>query len=245
MVAKEVYAKRRVRAELLGTDAASIARGLARPKRTTIMVSHRNDQIRAHPVARDQWRLRVVDRDPVEGVESVGVASSKPVDTVTARRVLESYLAGDESWRTMVRWRRGLAGASPTVLIPVTLFVAVAVAMTVMAATGRLERWEWKYLPNLVVGVVLVSALGVYAELFFARLRPRLASAVGRRMGVEVREGEAGWFSRAGLWETADGGVASDAKVALVDFSVIVIGLVIPIALIGVGIVFAALPLMA
>ena len=112
--------------------------------------------------------------------------------------------------------------------------------------TGGLKGWSWRYLPNLVIGLFMIGAIFAYADWFLRRLRARIAARLGGMFGIRIVESqELGFFSRPGMWESADGGIASSLKVALLDIAVLILGLVIPIFAIGTAIVLAARPILA
>lgn len=101
-------------------------------------------------------------------------------------------------------------------------------------------------LPNLIVGLAMVAALFAYTDWFFRRLRKRIAARLGGWLGLRIVESEElGVFTQPGMWESADGGVVSTLKVALLDFLVLLLGLMIPIFAIGTAIVLAARPILA
>ena len=192
-----------------------------------------------------KYRLRVVDQ---VGPGALGHRASARRDftAAEARRVLDLYLAGDPAWRSSVAWKRGLFNLPVVILAPATILVCVAAYFVVAGATGALTGWSWRYLPNLVVGLVMVCGIFAYADWFFRSLRKRIAGALGRAFGLRIVESqELGFFSRPGMWESADGGIVSELKVTLLDLVVMLLGLVIPIFAIGTAIVLAARPIMA
>jgi hypothetical protein len=192
-----------------------------------------------------KFRFRVVEQS---GPEPLGHRASARRDfgPAEARRILELYAAGDPAWRTGVAWRRGLFNLPVVILAPATILVCVAGYFIVAGFTGGLKGWSWRYLPNLIVGLVLVCCVFAYVDWFFRSLRKRMAAALGRAFGLRIVESqELGFFSRPGMWESADGGIVSELKVTLLDLLVVLLGLVIPIFAIGTAIVFAARPIMA
>jgi hypothetical protein len=174
------------------------------------------------------------------------VSLRKDYDEGIARRLLASFAAENDEWRTTVEWKRGVLDLPVAILGPATLAVCAAAVMLYLAATGQLEDWEWKYLPNLIVGIVMVSGFIGYADWFFGGFRQRLAGMLGGALGITIVESQDyGLFSRPGMWESADGAIVSDLKVMVLDFLVIIFGLVIPITVFAVALIFAALPVMA
>jgi hypothetical protein len=174
------------------------------------------------------------------------VSKTKDHDEAVARHLLASFAAENDDWRTAVEWKRGLLDLPVAILAPATLAICAAVLMGFLAATSQLEGWDWKYLPNLIVGIVMVGGFVAYADWFFGGFRQRLANRLGAALGVTIVESQDyGFFSRPGMWESADGAIVSDLKVAALDFLVIIVGLVIPITVFAVALIFAALPIMA
>lgn len=191
------------------------------------------------------FRFRVVDHD---GPSHLGLRRSarRDHDAATARRLLALFVAGDVAWRSAIVWRRSVFGLPVFVLAPATILICVVGFFVVAGATGNLKGWSWRYLPNLVVGLVMIGAVFAYADWFLRRLRARLAAWLGRALGLRIVESqELGFFSRPGMWESADGGIVSSLKVALLDMIVLTLGLVIPISAIGTAIVLAARPILA
>lgn len=173
-------------------------------------------------------------------------SKAKDHDEAMARRLLTSFAAENDDWRTAIEWKGGLLDLPIAILAPATLFICAAVLMGFLAATGQLEGWDWKYLPNLIVGIAMVGGFIAYADWFFSSARQRLANRLGAALGITIVESQDyGLFSRPGMWESADGAIVSDMKVAVLDFLVIILGLVIPITVFAVALIFAALPVMA
>lgn len=192
-----------------------------------------------------RFRFRVVDH---HGAGRLGVRSSARRDhtETDARQLLDLFVAGDPSWRGRVAWRRGIFGLPVAILAPATILICVAAYFVVAGVTGGLKGWSWRYLPNLVVGLVMIGAIFAYADWFLRRLRTRIAVWLGGMMGVRIVESqELGFFSRPGMWETADGGLVSALKVTALDLVVMIFGLVVPIFAIGTAIVLAARPILA
>jgi hypothetical protein len=191
------------------------------------------------------FRFRVIDHD---GPGQLGLRRSarRDHDAAAARRLLEMFVAGDAAWRGAIAWRRGVFGQPVAILGPATILICVVGYFAVAGATGGLKGWSWRYLPNLVVGLVMIGAIFAYADWFLRRLRARLAAWLGGLLGLRIVESqELGFFSRPGMWESADGGLVSSLKVTVLDFTVLILGLVIPIFAIGTVIVLAARPILA
>jgi hypothetical protein len=170
----------------------------------------------------------------------------KNYNEVVAHRLLASFAAENDDWRTAVEWKRGLLDLPVAILAPATLAICAAAVLLFLAATGQLEGWDWKYLPNLIVGITMVGGFIAYAEWFFGGFRQRLADRLGAWLGVRIVESESyGFFSSPGMWESADGAIVSDIKIAVLDTLVVIVGLVIPITVFAVVLIFAALPVMA
>jgi len=192
-----------------------------------------------------RYRFRVIERN---GPDALGHRTSarRDHDAAEARRLLEQFAAGDTAWRTALAWRRGLFDLPVAILAPGTILVCVAAYFAVAGATGGLGGWSWRYLPNLIVGLVMIGAIFAYFDWFFRSLRKRLALWLGARLGLRIVEAEElGIFTRPGMWESADGGVVSTLKVTVLDFLVLFFGLMIPIFAIGTAIVLAARPILA
>ncbi len=191
------------------------------------------------------FRFRVVEQS---GPEAMGARASarRDFDAAAARHLLELFAAGDPAWRTSIAWKRGLFDLPVAILAPATILICVIGFFIVAGATGGLKGWSWRYLPNLVVGLVMVSAVFAYVDWFFRRLRRRFAARLGRLFGLRIVEAEElGIFTRPGMWESADGGIVSELKVTLLDILVMLLGLVIPVFAIGTAIVLAARPILA
>jgi hypothetical protein len=191
------------------------------------------------------YRFRVVEQI---GPEAMGhrMSARRDFDEAAARRLLALFAAGDLAWRTEIEWRRGIFDLPVAILAPATIAICVVGYLIVAGATGGLSGWSWRYLPNLIVGLVLVTAIFAYVDWFFRRLRKRLAIWLGARMGLRIVEAqELGVFTRPGMWESADGGIVSSLKVTALDLVVLVFGLMIPLFAIATAIVLAARPIMA
>jgi hypothetical protein len=191
------------------------------------------------------FRFRVIEQS---GPAAMGhrVSARRDFDPAAARRLLALFAAGDPAWRTEVAWRRGIFDLPVAILAPATILVCAAVAFAVLALSGELKGWSWRYLPNLAVGFAMIAGIFAYADWFFRRLRKRLAAWLGARLGLRIVEAEElGIFTRPGMWESADGRVVSALKVAALDFSVLLLGLMVPIFAIGTAIVLAARPILA
>jgi hypothetical protein len=164
-------------------------------------------------------------------------------------RSLSSWACGSTSEGTaggLVRWRRSLFDRPPAILAPATILLCAGAYFAVAGSTGGLHGWSWRYLPNLAVGLVLVSAIFAYADWIFRALRRRLAAWLGKRCGLSIVEAETfGVFTRPGMWESADGRVVSELKVTLLDLALLVLGFVVPVFLTGTAIVLAARPILA
>ncbi len=207
--------------------------------RSVVSITTTGQMVQAQRKARGGWRLRVVEA----GTANDGMRSRRSgvVDESTARRALTSYVGGDPSWEAPLSTKRGLASRSPAVLIPLTFAVATVLALVVMQSAGTLDGFESRYIPNLIVGVALISGTTVYIDVFMRRVRPPIAAALGRRLGVTVVEANHhGWFSRPGVWEIEGGGTFPTVKAASADFVVIVVGLVLPIAGVATAVVILA-----
>ncbi len=192
-----------------------------------------------------QWRFQSVERLRENSVTNRWSRRSD-FDLAATRALLAAFAKRDGNWRDTIEWKRGIFGQSTLVLIPATLMVCVAIAFVVAGLTGGLKGWSWRYLPNLIVGLVLVSGMGVYTEIFFGRLRPHIARRIGALLGLRIVEAQQmGFFTRPGMWESADGRVVSELKVIVVDLLVLFLGYMLPIALFAVALIFAARPIMA
>ena len=192
-----------------------------------------------------RFRFRVVDQS---GSGAVGhrVSARRDFDAAAARRLLALYAAGDSAWRTEIAWKRGVLDLPVAILAPATILLCVAAYFVIAGATGGLEGWSWRYLPNLIVGLAMIGAVFAYVDWFFRSLRRRLAAGLGRALGLRIVEaGTLGIFSRPGMWESADGGLVSELKVTLLDLLVLLFGLLIPVFAIGTAIVLAARPILA
>lgn len=192
-----------------------------------------------------RFRFRVIEQS---GADAIGHRTSarRDHDEAEARRLLEMFAAGDTAWRSAIAWRRGIFDLPVAILAPATILICVAGFFAVAGATGGLAGWSWRYLPNLIVGLVMIGAIFAYVDWFFRRLRKRLALWIGARLGLRIVEAEEfGIFTRPGMWESADGGAISGLKVTALDFLVLFLGLMIPIFAIGTAIVLAARPILA
>ncbi len=207
--------------------------------RAVVSITTTGQMVQAQRKARGGWRLRAVDTRTSNG----GMRSRRSgvlAESVT-RAALSAYVSGSASWDADIPRQGGLASRSPALLIPLTFAVVTGLALLVMQLTGNLEGFETRYIPNLIVGVGLISGIAIYADLFLRRIRPRLATALGRRLGVTIVEGEHwGWISRPGMWETEGGGVMSTVKASVVDLFVLIVGLVLPIAAFATAVVLLA-----
>jgi hypothetical protein len=187
------------------------------------------------------FRFRVVD-------QTVGhrVSARRDFDAGAARRLLELYAAGDPAWRTSIAWKRGVLDLPVAILAPATILICVIGYFVVAGATGGLKGWSWRYLPNLVVGLVMIGAVFAYLDWFFRSLRRRLAERLGRAFGLRIVEAEKlGLFTRPGMWESADGGIVSELTVTLLDLLVLLFGLLVPVFAIATAVVLAARPILA
>lgn len=209
------------------------------PGRAVVSITTTGQMVQAQRKGGGTWRLRVVDVVTTRG----GMESRRSgnIDERAARAALAAYVGGDPSWEAHLTTKRGVAGRSPALLIPLTFVVATVLALLVMQLTGTLDGFESRYIPNLVVGVGLVSGVTVYADIFMRRFRPPIATALGRRLGVTVVEADSfGWFSRPGGWVTEGGGAMSTVKATCADFIVIIVGFVVPIAAFASAVVLLA-----
>lgn len=191
------------------------------------------------------FRFRVVDH---EGDGQLGLRTSARRDHTEeeACRLFALFVARDAAWRDLVAWRRGLFGQPVTILAPVTILICVVGYFVVAGVTGGLKGWSWRYLPNLIVGLMMIGAIFAYADWFLRRLRARIAARLGGMLGLRIVESQKlGFFSRPGMWESADGEITSSLKVTVLDIAVLILGLVIPIFAIGTAIVLAARPILA
>ncbi len=191
------------------------------------------------------FRFRVINRG---GPGALGYCASarRDHDAATAAQLLALYAVGDPAWRGAITWRRSVFDLPVAVLAPATIVLGVVVYFIVAGATGGLEGWSWRYLPNLVVGLALVGAVFVYVDWFFRRLRKRSAAWLGRRCGLRmVESGRLGIFVHPGMWESADGRIVSELNVTLLDLAVLLLGLLIPVFALGTAIVLAARPILA
>ncbi|HEY7608971.1 MAG TPA: hypothetical protein VIF14_07045 [Alphaproteobacteria bacterium] len=190
------------------------------------------------------FRFRVIDRG---GPGAIGYCASarRDHDAAAAKQLLTLYAGADPAWRTATAWRRSVFDLPVAILGPATILGGVVIYFAVAGATGGLQGWSWRYLPNLVVGVALIGAVFAYVDWFFRRLRKRLGAWLGRRFGLRIVESEElGFFARPGMWESPDGGIVSELKVTLLDFAVLLLGLMIPIFALGTAIVLAARPIL-
>lgn len=243
-----LYLRANGRLQRFAADAESVERAwaaLLATGRTLAAQANTGQSLFITRSAEGQFRFRVVDRD---GAGQLGIRSSARRDhsETDARHLLDLFAAGDPSWRGLVAWRRGIFGLPVAILAPATILFCVAGYFVVTGVTGGLKGWSWRYLPNLVVGLVMVGAIFAYADWFLRRLRTRIAAWLGGIMGLRIVESqELGFFSRPGMWESADGGLVSALKVTVLDLIVMIFGLVVPIFAIGTGIVLAARPILA
>lgn len=248
MATRQVYVGSRFSATIVGDDDAAVARALDDEYAQRVMVTDGTNLLRAVRRPGDRFRLMVIDQRGGKKRKAFGHASTTRagVDRSVAEAALRSFLARTDDWQRDVPWARGLAGRSPYLLIPAVFVVGTAAALAVQAATGNLDGWSWEYVPNLLVGVGVVSLITMYAAFFTGVVRPALAAWLGGAMGLEIVESsEAGFFSRPGHWETEDGTDAQRWKIALVDVVVLLVGAIVPIAAIAVGVILAARPILA
>jgi hypothetical protein len=192
-----------------------------------------------------RFRFRVVEQS---GPEAMGhrVSARRAHDEAAARRLVALYAAGDPAWRTEIAWRRGILDLPVAILAPATILVCAAAAFAILGLGGELKGWSWRYLPNLAVGLLLITAVFAYIDWFFRRLRKRLAAWLGARLGLRIVAAERlGVFTRPGMWESADGHVVSALKVTALDFAVLLLGLLVPVFAIGTAVVLAARPILA
>lgn len=230
-------------------DADGIARAFAAlPPRGAAMLAAQGEGgdalfLRRH--GDGTFRFRVVEQS---GPAAMGhrISVRRDFDAAAARRLLELYAAGDPAWRAGIAWKRGLFDLPVAILAPATLALCAIGYLAVAGATGGLGGWSWRYLPNLVVGLAMMGAVFGYIDWFFRRLRRRLATALGQRLGLRIVEGgRFGFFSRPGLWESAEGGAVSEVKIALLDLTILLFGLLVPVFAIAAAIVLAARPILA
>jgi hypothetical protein len=191
------------------------------------------------------FRFRVIDQS-APGALGHRASARRDFTAGEARRLLGLYAAGDPAWRTEIIWKRGIFGLPVAILAPATILVCVLGYFLVAGVAGGLKGWSWRYLPNLVVGLAMISAIFAYVDWFLRSLRRRVAARLGAWLGLRIVEAEElGIFTRPGMWEAADGGVVSSLKVAMLDFLVLMLGLLIPVFAIGTAIVLAARPILA
>ncbi len=133
------------------------------------------DMLLLRRTADGRYRFRVVEQS---GPEAMGhrVSARRDFDADEARRVLALYAAGDPAWRAGIAWKRGLFDLPVAILAPATILICVIGYLIVAGATGGLQGWSWQYLPNLAVGLAMISAVFAYIDWFFRRLRRRLYS---------------------------------------------------------------------
>jgi hypothetical protein len=226
-------------ARALATQPAGAPARLALGDGTSVMVARRG--------AGSGWRVNIVDRDGSPAALGPRWSARRDLDGDTVARLLSAFAAGDPSWRGMAEWKRGLFGQSPMLLIPLTLFALATAAILIMAAAGQLKGWSWRYVPNVVVGVGMIAGFMVYIDLFFRRLRPRLARWIGGRFGLAIAEEDPilGRVKEGGLWTSEDGRPAAELLVTILDVLTILLGLVVPIAFFGTLVVLAARPILA
>jgi hypothetical protein len=244
----QLYLRVAGRNKLVKNGAASLGqslRDLPPAGRVGVILVDGENMLMARRASTGAWRFQSVERAGENGVANRW-SRRGDFDLAAATALLSAYARRDPGWRAMVEWKRGLFGQSPLVLIPATFIACTLLALLVAGLAGELKGWSWRYAPNLVVGIALVSCIGVYTELFFGRLRPRIARRVGGWFGLRIVEAQhLGLFTRPGMWESADGRIVSEIKVAVIDLIVLCGGYMLPIAMFGVTLIFAARPIMA
>jgi hypothetical protein len=230
-------------------DADGIARAFAalpaQGAATLAALGNGGDGLYLRRSADGTFRFSVV---ALSGPAAMGrrVSARRDFGADEARHLLELYAAGDPAWRTRIAWKRGVLDLPVAILAPATILLCVIGYFAVAGATGGLEGWSWRHLPNLIIGLVMIGAVFAYIDWFFRRLRRRMAEALGRAFGLRIVEAERlGIFTRPGMWESANGGLVSELTVTLLDLAVLLLGLLVPVFAIGTAIVLAALPILA
>lgn len=248
MAGREVYVGTRIRATPVGRDPSDVTAALADRSHGRVMVTDGTSLLKAVRRPDDRWRLTVVSQSKRKGRKPFGHARSsrQGVTTQQAEAALTSFLERTDDWESVVRWHRGLAGRSPLLLIPAVFVIGTAVVLGVQAATGGLDDWSSDLLPNLLVGLAVVSLITMWIALFAEVIRPRLADRIGRVLGVRIAEpADADAEFAPTLWVREDGSPAGRAAVAVVELVTVVVGAAVPVVAIGVGVVLAARPILA
>ena len=247
--AMQLHVRRDGNAQVRPATPAAIDRaftGLVKGRKAQIGLQHEFDILVGKRGASGGWRFLAVDRSG-DGAIGHRWSARADLDDATARRLIDAYAVGDPSWRVAIAWKRGFFGQSPALLIPLILFGAATAALLVMAATGQLKGWSWRYAPNLVVGIGMIASVIVYIDQFFRRLRPRLARRIGRWLGLTVIEEHPilGRVREGGFWASADGRPLSNAMLTVLDALILLFGLIVPIFVFGAVVVLAARPILA
>jgi hypothetical protein len=135
------------------------------------------------------FRFRVIDQS-APGALGHRASARRDFTAGEARRLLGLYAAGDPAWRTEIIWKRGIFGLPVAILAPATVLVCVLGYFLVAGATGGLKGWSWRYLPNLVVGLAMISAIFAYVDWFLRSLRRRVAARLGAWLGLRIVEAD-------------------------------------------------------
>lgn len=82
------------------------------------------------------------------------------------------------------------------------------------------------------IAIAVIAGYMQYLDLFFRRIRPFLAAWLGRQFGITVKEETSGLAG--GTWETKGAGCGLTGFIYLLDFLIILTGVIGPIALFGI-----------
>ncbi|MBE2224437.1 MAG: hypothetical protein IAF02_23050 [Anaerolineae bacterium] len=179
------------------------------------------------------------------------------VDGETAVFMLTLYAQANPEWQALIDWLppntsqyvgknpllKAFSNMSPgmgALLIfgaAYTLFVLYAILVPQPGGFG--QGFGFKEILGGFIFIGLLAAYIQYIEFFFSVLRPRMAAWLALRLGVEVQEdmSDSRWMGGAGpgTWEASGGSTGNRLLLNLFDIVILVVGLVGPVAVVGIG----------
>jgi hypothetical protein len=188
------------------------------------------DFLQATGSARDGFLLHAY-----EDASATTRRTERPLDTRAVTDVVTRYLADVADWDAGVAWRpapadapRGLRGLG---LPGAIAFVIFAGAFVVALALGRAAGGPPATAADWGRGLAAIAILSLYIgwlDVFFRWLRPRAARALGARLGAPVAESL--HTLDAGTWTVSGTGAGRRLLVYTLDFALLVLATVLPIA---------------
>jgi hypothetical protein len=170
-----------------------------------------------------------------DDTQGINRTSALPLNSAGVVAVFVRYLRGAPDWHSNLDWQSGTERGARSRWRPGAGVIAFAIFTTALLAglalsqlsdaRGRPSAGDWL---RGFVGIVVISGYIAWLEFFFRRLRPRLASWLGARLGVSIAESTQ--LYDAGTW-TASGSVGKRLLVMMLDIGIILPGVIGPLAL--------------